>query len=70
MWFYQKCTWISQLGFIIFYKDVHQQVSIFNDTLMNIVTSFVPNKSVTIDHKDVPWVTEVIKQKTEQKIIL
>ena len=39
---------------LFFYQDVHQQVSIFNDTLMNIFTSFVPNKSVTIDDKDVP----------------
>ena len=42
------------LDLLFSYKDVHQQVSIFNDALINIFTNFVPKKLVTNDDKDPP----------------
>ena len=33
-------------------KTVHKQVSIFNETLMNIFSNFIPNKYVTFDDRD------------------
>ena len=39
-------------------KSAHKQVSIFNETSMNIFPNFVPNKLVTFDNKDAPWMNE------------
>ena len=55
------------LDLLFSYKDVHQQVFIFSDALINIFTNFVLKKLVTNDDKDPPWMTEEIKHKTEQK---
>ena len=48
-------------------KSVHEQVMILNDTLLNIFSNFVPNKLITIDDKDPPWMTEEIKVKIQWK---
>ena len=42
-------------------KDVHQQVKIATDTLLNVFSIFIPNKVVTFDDRDPPWMTEFIK---------
>ena len=39
-------------------KDVHQQVKIATDTLLNVFSIFIP---VTFDDWDPPWMTEFIK---------
>ena len=46
-------------------KDVHCQVHIFNTTLINIFSNFIPNKLVTFDHRDSSWMTEHLKEKTK-----
>ena len=38
--------------FMFLNKNVHKQVSIFNNTLMNIFTNYIPNKYITIDDRD------------------
>ena len=48
-------------------KNVHQQVHIFNKTIINIFSNFIPNKLVTFDDKDHPWMTEKLKEKIKQK---
>ena len=53
--------------FLFFNKSVHEQVSIFNNTLMNIFSKYIPSKFVTIDDKDSPWMTERIKNKIFKK---
>ena len=35
-------------------KDVHEQVSTFNTTLMNIFSNYIPSKYITVDDKDSP----------------
>ena len=45
------------------HKNVHEQVAIFNQTLMNIFSNYVPNKFITIHDKDPPWMNEYIKRK-------
>ena len=45
------------------HKNVHEQVAIFNQTLMNIFSNYIPNKFITIDDKDPPWINEYIKRK-------
>ena len=52
---------------LFFSESVHQQVSIFNNTLMNIFSNYIPNKFVSIGDKDPPWMTERIKNKIFEK---
>ena len=46
-------------------KDVHQQVRKLNDTVINVFSNFVPNKIVTFDDGDPPWMTEYIKTRIQ-----
>ena len=44
-------------------KSVHKQVSIFNVIHMNIFSNFTPNKLVTFDDRDPPWMNDFVKSK-------
>ena len=57
---------IQLIGNFCFNKNVHEQVSIFNNT-MNIFSNSIPNRFVTTDDKDRPWITERIKDKILEK---
>ena len=48
-------------------KNVHQQVHIFNKTIINIFSNLIPNKLVTFNDKDPPWMTEKLKEKIKWK---
>ena len=48
-------------------KSVHRQISIFNETLMNIFSSFTPNKLVTFDDGDPPRMNDFVKSKIKWK---
>ena len=48
-------------------KNVHEQVSSFNTTLMDIFSNYIPNKYITVDDKDPPQMTEAIKIKINLK---
>ena len=37
---------------MFFNKNVHEQGSIFNNTLMNTFSNYIPNKYITIDDRD------------------
>ena len=43
-------------------KSVHKQVSIFNEILTNIFSNFTPNKLVTFDDRDPPWINDFVKK--------
>ena len=47
--------------FLFSCKNVKQQVKIFNKTIINVFSNFVPNKLVTFNEKDPPWMTEKTK---------
>ena len=49
--------------------DVDEQVSVFNDTITNIRSNFVPNEIIICDNQDPPWMTRHIKNHILQKII-
>ena len=51
-------------------KTVHKHVSIFNETLRNIFSNFIPSKYITFDDRDPPWMTDFVKTKTKFKIQL
>ena len=45
-------------NFLFSHKNVHEQVVIFNQTLMNISSNYIPDKFITVDDKDPPWMSE------------
>ena len=49
--------------FMFLNKTVHEQTSIFNNTLKNIFSNYIPNKYITIDDRDPPWMNKKIKNK-------
>ena len=40
---------------------INEQVNLFNSTLMNIFSNFIPNKIVTFNDQDPPWFGEKLK---------
>ena len=52
----------------LFYnKTVNKKVFIFNETITNIFSNFVPNKLVTFDDSNPPWMNDFIKNKIKCK---
>ena len=45
------------------YKSIHKQVSIFNETLMNIFSNFTSNKLVTFEDREPPTMKDYVKDK-------
>ena len=50
---------------ILLNKDLHQQINILNSIKLNIFTNYVSSKVITIDDKNPPWKTDIVKSKTE-----
>ena len=44
-------------------KSVYEQLLILSKTLLNIVSNYVPNKIVTFNEKDPPWMTQYLKSR-------
>ena len=44
-------------------KDINFQVKLFNETLLNIFSNFIPNKIKTFRDSHPPWINEDIKSK-------
>ena len=54
-------------NFLFLNKSVHEQVIIFNQTLINVFLNYMVNKLITVDDKDPPWMNESIKKKIMAK---
>ena len=48
-------------------KNVHEQVGLFNKTLLNIFPNFIPNKIILCDDKNSPWMNDEIKKLIKRK---
>ena len=48
-------------------KDLNTQVSILNETILNVFSNYVSNKYITIDDKDPVYMNETIKLKIKAK---
>ena len=48
-------------------KDITSQVKLFNETLLNILSNFIPNKIKTFRGSDPPWINDDIKSKIKVK---
>ena len=46
----------------------NRQVSIFNDTILNIISNFMPNETIICDDRDPPWINSKIKKVINEKI--
>ena len=44
-------------------KDIHAQVALFDETLLNIFSNFIPNRTKNFTDSHPPWMTEDIKNK-------
>ena len=44
-------------------KNVHQQAQHLNEILVNVFSNYIPNKWITIDDKDPPWMNDEIRNK-------
>ena len=60
---------LSQVNWYFLFdkKDVSYQAKILNDTITNVFSNFVPNKILTFDDRDPPWMNELIKSKIQWK---
>ena len=43
-------------------KGVNKQMSIFNGTIYNIMTNFIPNKTKIFNDQEPPWIKTKLKQ--------
>ena len=48
-------------------KNINEQVSILNETILNVFSNYVPNKYITIDDKDPVRMNETIRLKIKAK---
>ena len=48
-------------------KEIENQISLFNTTLLNIFKNFIPNKLIVCNDKDPPWINDKIKELIKQK---
>ena len=48
-------------------KTVHQKVNLLNDIILSVFANFVPNKVITCDDRDPPWINDNIKNKIKWK---
>ena len=40
--------------------DVNDQVSVFNDIILNVMKNFIPHEKISCDDRDPPWVNNHI----------
>ena len=57
----KKAIKLVNWNFLFSNKSVHEQVTIFNQTLI-FFSNYIPNKLITVDDKDPPWMNESIKK--------
>ena len=50
--------------------SIDKQVELFNSTILNIMSNFIPNEIITINDKDPPWITSDIKRQISYKNVL
>ena len=48
-------------------RKLHEQVKIVDKVLMNIFTNFIPNKNLTYDDEDPPWINGLVKSEVKWK---
>ena len=54
-------------GFVFSGKNVHQQAQYLNEIWMNVFYNYIPNKWITTDNKDSPWMNDEMKNKIDYR---
>ena len=70
MWDYKKADSVKirkAFDLINWERLFNEQVSILNETILNVFSNYVPDKYITIDDKDLVWMNETIKLKIKAK---
>ena len=72
VWDYKKAEALDLVNWerLFDQKSIDGRIATFNGTVLNTFRNFVPNKYITIDHKDPVWMIETIKSKMKAKNIL
>ena len=55
------------MGKSVFQHSYWQDISIFNQTIINIPCNFIPHETILFDDKDPPWMNEKIKKLIHEK---
>ena len=50
--------------------DLNQKVYLFNETINNILSNFIPHETIVCDDHDPPWINSKIKNLIAEKILL
>ena len=50
--------------------DINDQVVLFNETILIIMSNFIPNETMTFDHRDPPWLNKNIKKMINYKNVI
>ena len=48
-------------------KDVNETVKVFNETISNVLSDYIPHEVVIFDEQDHPWINNKIKKLIHQK---
>ena len=48
-------------------RSIGEKVSIFNKTIKNILSNYIPHETITIDDRDPPWINKTVKTLIEKK---
>ena len=51
-------------------QNIHNQIKLFNTTILNIFRNFVPNKVILCDDKESPWVNDEIRLLIKRKNLI
>ena len=49
------------------YVSQNRQISIFNDTILNIISNFIPHEAIICDGRESPWINSKIKKVIHEK---
>ena len=63
IWKYKKTNADLKLSRI----DINDQVVLFNETIENVMSNFIPNETMTFYDRDSPWVNKNIKNRISYK---
>ena len=55
--------WENKLSLVA----INDQVVLFNETIVNIMSNFIPNETMTFDDRDPPWLNKNIKNMINYK---
>ena len=61
-WSNQKSNWTVSLGKSFRNLCINEMVHLFNKTIKNILSNYIPHETITCDDRDPPWINSKIKQ--------